>query len=172
MGEEMPKLSLGRKLILLTAGHITLNGALLAAGKELFLEAIPPARLLFMPEIADEISEVIAISLNTLPLTIGVTYIIAEWKNSGENKLLVASVILWICMFIGCWLHLGINYAELFPDAKVSLRDFLLQGNIFIQLLIYPLVVFYQVYGFVLFFTSVLVGYVASGLFGKKQEKK
>ncbi len=172
MGEDMSKLSLGRKLILLTAGHITLTGAMLAAGKEFLLEVIPPARLLFLPEIFDELKEIILISLNTLPLAIGIAYITSEWKNTKDNKILTIAVVLWICMFLGCWLHVGINYSELYPDAKLKLKDFLLQGNIFIQLLIYPIAVFYQVYGFVLFFTSVLAGYVAGGFFSKNEEKK
>jgi hypothetical protein len=172
MSEEMSKISLGKKLILLTAGHITLNGALLAAGKDLFIKVIPPARLLFMPEMADEIKETILISLNTLPLTLGIAYLTAEWQNFKENKLLTVAVVLWVCMFIGCWLHLGINYDELLPDAKVKFKDFLMQGNVLIQMLIYPVAVFYKVYGFVLFFTSVLAGYVAVGFLSKKEEKK
>ncbi len=174
MSGEITKISFGRKLIFLGAAHLTLNSTLLVIGKELFLEVVPAAKLLFLPEIADEIWKAILISFNTLPLTLGIAYIVYNWKSFTGYKLLSASIVLWICLFVGSWLHLGVDYDKLFPDKAIRLKDYVGQPgtNAFIQLLTYPVAVFFTVYGYVMFFTSVLVGYVAATSANRQEIKK
>ena len=45
---------LGRKIILLVTGHLALNAALLAIGKELFIEMVPAAQMLFLNDFIEE----------------------------------------------------------------------------------------------------------------------
>ncbi len=163
MPKDLATLSLGTKLILLLAGHISLNSIFIEIGKEAAFEMAPGLQLLFLDEVGKELWAVALASLNTFPLTLAMTWIVSKWKKPNDNRIFQISAALWLSMFIGSWLHLGLKSGQLALQGIVPFKEYLLQGNALVQILTYPIAVFFQTYGFIMFFTSILAGYI----FGK-----